>query len=349
VTPAREAPLRFAVVGGGLISDTHARALGGVEGATLAAFVGGTRSRQRADRFGVPHHTDLAEAVARSGVQAAVICTPTGTHAKLGIAAARLGLHVVVEKPIDASVGAARRLRDACRRAGVTLGVISQRRFDAGFVELAGLLRGGRLGRLTLGSAAMKCWRDDDYYRAGWQGADLLGGGGALINQGIHVVDMLLSAMGPAERVTAVCRSLAHDIEVEDVALASVEFANGAVGTIEATTAFYSAVSGPTVANAVERLEVAGTTGSAILSGGRLVHCSVPSGDLPVSATLPAATSALPLDPFRLQHQDFVDAVLAGREPAVTGADGLRALALVSAIYESARAGKPVDLDQEGD
>jgi predicted dehydrogenase len=194
----------------------------------------------------------------------------------------------------------------------------------------------------------LKCWRDEDYYGNRWHSTDVVSGGGALINQGVHVVDLLRAIMGPVARVTALRRSIAHDIEVEDVAVATVEFASGALGTIETTTAFYSAHSGPAVASAVERLEIAGTAGSAILSAGRLVYCSLSIGDLPTS-TAPPTTTALPLDPFRRQHHDFVNAIRSGLQPAVTGHDGVHALELVTAIYESARAGKPVDLRPEGE
>lgn len=337
-------PLCVVIVGGGLISDTHARAVQQVDGARLAGFVGGARSRERAAQFGVAYGAELAELAGSDGPYTAVICTPPGTHAEIGIAAARLGMHVLVEKPVDLSVAAARRLQTACREAGTVLGVVSQRRFDSGFVELMQLIHDGRLGRLTLGSAAMKCWRDDGYYES-WQGTRQLSGGGALINQGIHTVDMLCAVMGPARRVSALERSMAHDIEVEDVALATIEFSSGAVGTIESTTAFFSAASGPTVANVVERLEIAGTKGSAVLSAGRLVHCSIATGDFPTPTARQLTKNALPLEPFVQQYRDFVDAVQARREPAVTADDAIRALQLITASYESARTGKPVEID----
>jgi UDP-N-acetyl-2-amino-2-deoxyglucuronate dehydrogenase len=351
VTSSGTEPLRAVIVGGGLISDTHARALQHVDGAVLTAFVGGERSRSRAAQFGVPHYSELEAAVRHSRPDVAIICTPPGTHSLFGATAARLGLHVLVEKPIDLSLTSARALQQACAQAGTTLGVVSQRRFDRGFAELAELAGGGGLGRLTLGSAAMKCWRDDDYYRGGGfhdrgrAEVDPASRGGALVNQGIHTVDMLCAIMGNAHRVSALARPVAHQIGVEDVALALVEFDGGAVGTIEATTAFFSAIAGPTVANTVERLEISGTSGSAILSGGQLVHCSVATGDGPSPGVQPSSTNALPLEPFRLLHQDFVDAVRTGRPPAVTGMDGIRALELVSAIYESEALGAPVDLE----
>lgn len=341
-------PLCVVIVGGGLISDTHARAVLQVDGARLAGFVGGARSRERAAQFGVAYHAELASLASSDGPYIAVICTPPATHVEIGIAAAKLGMHVLVEKPVDLSVAAARRLQAACREAGVVLGVVSQRRFDRGFVELAELVHDGRLGRLTLGSAAMKCWREHGYY-VGWQGTRQLGGGGALINQGIHTVDMLCAVMGPARRVSALERSIAHDIEVEDVALATIEFCSGAVGTIESTTAFFSAASGPTVANVVERLEIAGTKGSAVLSAGQLVHCSIATGDFAAPAAPAATKNALPLEPFVQQYRDFVDAVRARRESAVTADDAIRALELISAIYESARTGKPVEIESRPD
>jgi UDP-N-acetyl-2-amino-2-deoxyglucuronate dehydrogenase len=247
VEPLHTRRLRTAIVGGGLISDTHARAVQQLPGAELVAFVGGAGSKARAGQFGVAHRDTL-------------------------------------------------------------------------------------------------CWRDESCYAASWHGCEGLGGGGALINQGIHTVDMLCELMGPARRVSAVGRRVADTAEVEDVALALVEFDNGAIGTIEATTAFYSAVSGPTVADAVERLEISGTLGSAILSAGRLLHRSIATCDVPFADISRAPASALPLEPFRLQHQDFVDAVRTGQEPVVTGRDWLRTLALVSAVYESARLQKPVDI-----
>jgi predicted dehydrogenase len=290
-------------------------------------------------------HFDSLEFAAQRGVDAVVVCTPTSTHAQMGIAAAERGLHVLVEKPIDASLDAARALVDACAEHRVTLGVVSQRRFDPGFRALSNAASSGALGRLALGSAAMKCWRDDAYYARSWHGTVTGGGGGALINQGIHIADLLCSVMGTVARVTAQRRSAAHDVEVEDTVLAILEFESGSVGTLEATTAFYSRVSGPDVPNTVERIEVSGTQGSMILESGRISYSSLAQGPEEVLATAPAA-SALTPEHFTAQYEDFVAAVRSGREPLSSGRTGLEVLSLIAAVYRSSEEQRSVSASE---
>jgi UDP-N-acetyl-2-amino-2-deoxyglucuronate dehydrogenase len=329
-------PIRFAVVGGGLISAVHAEAISSLEGTELFAFVGNSGARARAEQFHTRHFESLDSAVRESGVQAVVICTPTATHARMAATAAKLGMHVLVEKPIDSSLEAAEALVSECAARGLTLGVVSQRRFDSGFLVLEDAVRAGSFGQLALGSAAMKCWRDEAYYAKSWHGTATGGGGGALINQGIHIADLLLSVMGRVERVTALRRSVAHAVEVEDTVLAMLEFESGAVGTLEATTAFFSRTSGPDIPNTVERIEVSGTLGSMILESGHIVYDSLASSTGAPASPAPAQNgTALPLSHFAGQYEDFVSAIRTGNEPRSSGGTGLEVLRLIHAIYRS--------------
>ena len=177
---------------------------------------------------------DLDALLARDDVEVVCVCVPSGLHAEVGVRAAKAGKHLVVEKPIDVTLAAADRLIEAARTAGVALTVISQHRFDPGLIELQRLLGDGALGRLVLGEASTKWYRTQAYYdSADWRGTRAMDGG-ALMNQGVHYVDLLRWCMGPVAEVTAVCATQAHQIEAEDTALAILRFTSGAVGTIVA-------------------------------------------------------------------------------------------------------------------
>lgn len=329
---------RVAIVGGGSVSQLHAQAIRLVPEAELLGFVGSAGAQMRATEFSTQQWPTL-EAAAHAGADIAVICTPTGTHAEIGTRAAGLGMNILVEKAMDTSLAAARSLVAAAEDNGVVLGVVSQGQFELPFEELLSAVESGRLGVPTLASASRKCWRDRQYYR-GWHGTHAMDGGGAMINQGIHKVDQLCRLMGRARRVTGWTRTLAHAIEVEDTAIALVEFDNGAVGTIEATTAFYSAGATPTEQTTVDTLQLSGDAGSAVISKG--VLSTSWSG---VSGPPPAVAHGARLDLFRRQHEDFVHALAEGRAPRVTGQEGLNALELVLAVYESARSGTTIELD----
>jgi UDP-N-acetyl-2-amino-2-deoxyglucuronate dehydrogenase len=228
--------------------------------------------------------------------------------------------------------------------------VMSQHRFDPGVTELKRLIDDGALGRLVLGEASTKWYRTQAYYDAApWRGTWAMDGG-ALLNQGVHYVDLLRWCMGPAVEVTAVCATQAHDIEVEDTALAIVRFASGAVGTISATTAAYPGFP--------QRLEITGTQGTVTVEDGQLVRTALrgaPDAADPAHGPAqgppqvpPQATAA---DPAALnaavhaaQLADLLAAADEGREPAVSGQDGRDALEIVRAVYESSRTGRPVRL-----
>ena len=345
--------VRFAIVGCGVIAPMHARAIGDVPGAELVAVVDVVpeRAEKRGAEFGVEHYTELDRVLERPDVDAVCVCVPSGLHAEVGVRAAQAGKHVVVEKPIDITLEAADRLIGACHQAGVKLTVISQNRFAAGFRELRRLIDGGRLGRLVLGDALIKWYRTQAYYDSGdWRGTWALDGGGSLMNQGVHYVDMLQWAMGPVEKLVARTATSAHTIEVEDIALALITFQNGALGVLEGTTAAYPGLN--------ERLEVSGTEGTVIVEKGQVALCELKDekGETsPYGGKTSAAEAAGPgggaADPAAISYRghgaqlaDFVEAINTGREPAITGEEGRKPLEIILAVYESGRTGREVTL-----
>ena len=351
----------FGIVGTGVIAAIHADAIAmlpetGLADARLVAVtdVATGPAAAFAAAHGCPAEPDLAALLARRDVDVVCVCVPSGLHAQIAIQAASAGKHLVVEKPIDVSLDAADRLIDAARATGVALTVISQHRFDPGLVELKRLLDDGTLGRLVLGEASTKWYRTQAYYEsAPWRGTYAMDGG-SLMNQGVHYVDLLRWCMGPAAEVTAVCVTQAHQIEVEDTALAVVRFASGAVGTILSSTAAFPGFP--------QRLEITGTDGTVTVEDGRIVGrafagnadpaASAVSADVAGSATVnpggnPAANpAAVDIASHAAQLADLLDAVDTGREPAVTGESGRAALEIVLAVYESSRTGRPVSLSR---
>jgi predicted dehydrogenase len=337
------------VLGCGSIGPLHAEALAGITGARLVAVADARpeRARALAARHGVAWGSSLEELLAVDGVDLVCICTPSGTHAALGAQAALAGKHVVLEKPIDVTLEAADRVIAAARSAGVVLSVISQHRFDAGVAAVKEALQRGSLGKISLAEARAWWYRTQAYYDSdAWRGTEALDGG-ALLNQGVHLVDLLLYLLGSAKAVFARTKRVAHDMECEDLALVSVEFASGAVGSLSVTTASYP--------GCPETLGVTGSSASVVLEAGSVVSWQTDEHsayDLAPAAGNPRPPSAalgsanLAVAAHRAQLQDVVDAVREGREPAVTGEDGRRALALVRAAYDSARSGRQVELKE---
>ena len=329
----------------------HADALATLPGARLVAVT--DVASQAASAFaaarGCAAAPGLDALLARPDVDVVCVCVPSGLHAEVGVRAARAGKHLVVEKPIDVTLASADRLIEAARAAGVALTVISQHRFDPGLIELKRLLGAGALGRLVLGEASTKWYRRQAYYdSAAWRGTWAMDGG-SLMNQGIHYVDLLRWCMGPVTEVTAVCATQAHQIEVEDTALAIVRFGSGAVGTILSSTAAFPGFP--------QRLEVTGTDGTVTIEDGRIMRRAFGArsgsgdsgGSLDSSAEPRAADSgsnpaAIDVASHAAQIADLLAAIEEGREPAVNGEAGRDALEIVCAVYESARTGRPVRL-----
>jgi len=233
----------FGIIGCGMIARFHARAVGDLRGAGVVACYDNVpdAADRLAAEIGCRAYHDLDAMLADPAVNVVTIGTPSGAHLEPAVAAARAGKHVIVEKPLEITLRRCDRIIDACDRAGVVLSTIFPSRFHDSSRELKRAVEQGRFGRLTLGDAIVKWYRSQEYYDAGaWRGTWELDGGGALMNQAIHSVDLLAWLMGPVVEVRARTGLLAHRrIAVEDVALATVEFASGALGVIEATTAAY--------------------------------------------------------------------------------------------------------------
>ncbi|TCC51386.1 Gfo/Idh/MocA family oxidoreductase [Kribbella capetownensis] len=324
-------------MGAGVIGETHARLITSLpEGSELVAVVDVEAERAGAlsSKYGGEPMTDLKQACTRPDIDAVSICLPSGYHADAAITALEAGKHVIVEKPIDVTLAAADRLIDAEEQTGLTVAVISQRRFQHAPAFMHQAVADGRLGRITTGIAESAFWRSQEYYDSGgWRGTVALDGGGALMNQGIHVVDLLLWMLGEPVEVQAYSDRLAHErIEVEDTVAATVRFRSGAIGSIVATTSAYP---GRPV-----RLSVYGDRGSAVIENDDLIAFETadeePAGE--ASGTRSVA------DAHRDQYLDFIDAVRDGRPPSIGTRDARRALEVVLGIYESARTGGPVQL-----
>jgi predicted dehydrogenase len=344
--------LRFAIAGTGMIARYHAEAIARTPGAELVAVCRSApaKAAEATTLFGVPCASSYDALVARADVDAVCICTPSGLHAEQTIIAARAGKHVLVEKPMALAPADAGAAIAACREAGVTLGVALQRRTDPRFRAIRDTIAGGGLGRMVLGTVSVPYFRPQEYYdSAAWRGTWALDGGGALMNQGIHLVDLLLWCLGDVQEVRAHATTLAHDIEVEDCVTASLVFASGALGTISATTAASPGYP--------HRIEVYGDQGGIQIEGETVVRAvsSRPgseviaglvddAGATSISAGAGASPTGISTEGHVRLVTDFVDAIRENRPPVVPGEEGRRALALVYAIYESVRTGRPVAL-----
>jgi predicted dehydrogenase len=323
------AKVGFGLVGCGIIAETFAAALDGLEGTTLVAVY--DVDAEKGEAFAVKHGTAyvaaLDELLGHDAVQVVCVSVPSGRHAEVSLAAARAGKHVVVEKPIDINLGSARRLIDGAAHAGVSLNVISQQRYNPGVVQAKALLDEGRLGAPLFVQARVPWYRAQAYYdSADWRGTWALDGGGAFMNQGIHYADLLCWLFGPPEVLAAHCANLVHDIEVEDLALATLRFPGGAVGTLMASTLSYPGFSAVLSVNATE--------GSLELVDGALVALEMKDGTGPLDLGDVSALSAS--EGHRAQLADIIAALRQGDPAPVSGEDGYRALKLVLDVYHAA-------------
>jgi UDP-N-acetyl-2-amino-2-deoxyglucuronate dehydrogenase len=273
-----------------------------------------------------------------------VLGTPSGLYARQGADAARRGLHVLSEKPLDVRTDDIDALLAAAEATGARIGVFFQDRASPDLIWLKRLIDTGGLGRPILASAQVKWYRPPEYFvGTGWRATWALDGGGALMNQGVHTLDALLWLFGDVERVSGRIRTLMHEIEVEDTAVAALEFTNGALGTLEATTAAYPGYS--------RRLELTGSNGTVIVESDRVVAVDLreaPAEPPPQTEGLknPSASSASVPDAsgHGLVMEDFIRAVETGAAPFCDGREGRRSVALAEAIYRSAASGEAIDL-----
>jgi predicted dehydrogenase len=347
----------FGIVGLGLIAKFHARAIREIAGAQLVAAF--SRSGEKAEQFGAEFgcrgYHDLNAMLADPAVQVVTICTPSGAHLEPTLAAIRAGKHVIVEKPLEITLARCDQILREAERAGVVVSTIFPSRFHESSQLMKQAVDQGRFGRITLGDAYVKWYRTQQYYDGGaWRGTWHLDGGGALMNQAIHSVDLLLWLMGPAVEVTAHTAMLAHErIEVEDTAVATVRFASGALGVIEASTAAFP--------GELKRIEISGSQGTAVLREEDLVTWKFAQATPADEALLArmsnkTQTGGGAADPaaighhgHRKQFEDVLTAIQAGRQPLIDGPQGRLSVELILAIYQSAATGKSVSLPLAAD
>ncbi len=326
------------ILGCGNVAKVHAEAIRHVPEMRLAAVC--SRSADSAHRlseqYGVPAYSELNRFLSDPASRAVSICTPSGTHSDLARAAARAGKHVMVEKPIDVSLDKADELIEECGKAGVLLGVSLQSRFLDAPRVLKRAVEAGELGRPVMAGAHIKWYRSPEYYRAAsWRGTLTLDGGGALINQAIHTVDLLRWVMGPVEAITAYAGRRMHEtIEGEDTLVAALKFQSGALGVIEAATSVYPGFK--------RRLEITGTEGTAILDGDNITTWALRNGSAnpaPPSKDVADGSAdpmAIDFEGHRRVMEDFAAAIQEGRQPFVNGSEGRKSLELVLAAYRAA-------------
>jgi UDP-N-acetyl-2-amino-2-deoxyglucuronate dehydrogenase len=344
---AQKDTIGFGVIGCGVIAPFHAQAVQAANGAELVACcdIIPEKAQAFAEKYGIKHsYRDLDDMLKQDDVQAVCVCTPSGLHAQHGVAAAQAGKHIMCEKPLDITLAAIDALICTADQHNVRLGGIFQRRTYPVSRMVREAVRGGKLGKLVLGDCYQKLFRSHEYYASGaWRATWELDGGGALMNQGVHGIDLLLWIMGPVRRVSAFARHLVRNIPVEDTAVAILEYETGALGVIQGTTSVTPGE--PT------RWEFHGDDGTIILQEASIKkwHCGeereapevqkVDSGAGGVSD--PTAIGA---GGHMMLIQDLVHAIREGREPMIPGREARRAVELILAIYESERTGCPVDL-----
>jgi UDP-N-acetyl-2-amino-2-deoxyglucuronate dehydrogenase len=341
----------FGLIGVGMIAGYHAQAIREARGGRLAGVAGRSEEKVRAfaSRHGVPFATtSVSELVARPEIEVVCVTTPSGAHLEAALAAIRASKHVVIEKPLEITVERADEILRAAEAAGVRVAPIFQARFGDGVRRVKTALEAGRFGRLVLCSTYVKWHRAADYYR-GWKGTLALDGGGALINQAIHAVDLLQWLAGlPVEVFAWQTRRVHTGIEAEDTACATLRFAHGGLGVIEASTAIFPGWQ--------RRLEICGEQGSVALEDDIVTRWdfrSPQSGDDAIRAARPdermrsgaGAPNAISHHGHLLQIQDMIDALRQGRPLAIDGREARKTVVFIRALYESARRGQPVKLD----
>jgi predicted dehydrogenase len=334
--------MRVGIIGTGAIANLHARAYRNI-GYRVSVCTNTTaeKGRRFADEHGAEFVATWQDVCRDPRVDFVDVCTFPDLRLQVVQLCAETGKHVQVQKPMAIEPATARLMIDTAAAAGIVLGVVSQHRFDDSSRFLAEAIPAGRLGRLLQCDAYVKWWRSDEYYARPIKGSWAVEGGGALINQAIHQVDLLRWLVGPVTHVFARWQlGAAHRIESEDVVNALVAYGNGATGVIQASTAFWPGYS--------ERVEIHGTKGTAVVTGDKLTTWDVRDDEgepAPVARNLKSGSSdpmAISLEPFERQFLDFGDAIAGRRPPLVSGDEGYHALAIVDAIYRSCRTGQEV-------
>ena len=338
----------FAIVGCGNIAPFHADALDKISNAKLVATCDNIASNAEslASKYAATPYSDYTEMLKNDEVDVVSICLPSSLHEAFAVQAAEAGKHVIVEKPLDISLEKCDAIIAACEKNQVKLAVFFPTRFKEVSIAIKNAINAGRFGKITMADAQIKWYRDQEYYDAGgWRGTWKYDGGGALMNQSIHYIDLMQSFMGPVESVFAHCETLARDIEVEDTAVVSLKFKDGALGVIQGATSIYPGLDA--------KVGIHGTDGSVILNGESLEvweFKEMSNDDIKLKESLQDTSSSGAKDPtafinskgHQLQFEDMIEAIQMDREPEVNGYEGRKAVAIIAAIYKSSREGKLV-------
>jgi UDP-N-acetyl-2-amino-2-deoxyglucuronate dehydrogenase len=338
------------IAGAGTIGAVHAEALEDLEDARLVAVAAASEvsCSRLAEAHGAEWHASFDDMLLRPDLDMVILCTPSGLHPEQAVAAARAGKHVITEKPMAITLEGADRMIRVCRERGVTLSVIYQYRYNRDALRLKRAVEAGLFGSPVLGNALVHWHRTQAYYEEsrGWRGTWSLDGGGALMNQSIHAIDLLQWILGPVESVCGYADTLVHDIEAEDTASAALRFASGALGVIQGTTSAHE--------DSPLRIEIRGTEGSATLEGPRLTAWQLGREEEVLSArdleALPECRGDEPLGiAHRRQLEEIFAALREGREPPVPGEEARKALEIVLGIYRSAAIGGSVTFPLEAE
>lgn len=340
--------LKIGIVGCGTIAGIHTQAIQEAQNLELISVFSRTENNActMGERYNVRWHTDWHAFITDPELDAVSICTPSGNHLDYGEMAAQSGKHVIVEKPIEVTLERAKRLIGVCEENKVALAVIYQSRFIPEIKELKRKLDEQVIGKLCMGDAYIKWFRGQDYYDSGaWRGTLALDGGGVLINQAIHTIDLLQWFMGDVESVYGITGTLTHKrLEGEDNAVAVVKYKSGALGVIEGSTSIQPALP--------RSIGLHGENGTITLNGDdvKIIKADEKEPEKQeINSTASGASSPLAgfsIDPHRFQFEAISDAINEGREPPVSGKESLKSLAIVLAIYKSAKSNVSVNMDE---
>lgn len=342
--------ISIGIIGAGGISRLHAQAIGTLENIRLAGFCDRSFefAKAKADEFSTKAYESVEAMLADESVDAVIVATPSGLHMESAIAAANAGKHVLCEKPLEINTERIDAIIEACEKNHVKLGCIFQMRVSEAMLELRRVMKSGRFGRMLLASAAMRWYRENSYYdSSNWRGTFKFDGGGALINQAVHMVDALLFINGDVESVFAVSGTFTHNIEVEDNLCAVLKYCNGSFGTIEVSTC--CAPGFP------RRMEFSGENGTVTVVEDKISRWEfvdkIDDDDRVIeqfSGSSNENGGRSPLDiSFKghaIQIDDFADAIRNDAVPMIDGREARRAIELICAIYESARSGNVVKI-----
>lgn len=332
----------FGIIGCGIIADWHSTAINNIENASIAGVF--DVNLTRAETFAAEHNCKafptLEDMLACNEIDIVCICTPSGLHAEAAVAAANAGKHIVVEKPMAITREQLSAIVEAVERNGVQLTSISQRRFCHSIKKVKDAIQAGKLGKLLLGDVYMKFYRSAEYYAsAGWRGTWSMDGGGVLMNQGIHFIDLLQYLMGPVKSVSALCRTLDRDIEVEDSCVATIEYENGAIGILEGSTCVEPGFPG--------RIEITGSKGTVVIEDINIIKWIVDGKELDLATLeIPEEIASNP-DLHTTQLQNLIQAVETGTRPFIDVYEGKRPVDVILSIYDASASGQRIYLSNE--